>query len=293
RSARRLPRAHVDVVAVEGDVELAQGELLARALLDEPAQALCERHAARVDADERDRLEVVVPLDDLVRDAGERPADALVVEQELRRAESSPSRVRHSTPFRPHGTGLKGLTFRGSIGDRAGRSDFSLICGALDGPLLDRYADLVVDVGANVQPGQDVLLIPTPGAARFVRAIAAKAYARGASFVDPWYFDPFVKRLRLEHAAADTLEIVPAWYGTRLTRLGAGHGCRISVSPNIPPGLLAGIDPALAGRDQLPSVPEHFEVINTRQTNWCVVPWALPEWASVVHPELEPAAALA
>ena len=57
--------------------------------------------------------------------------------------------------------------------------------------------------------------------------------------------------------------------------------------------LLAGIDPALAGRDQLPSVPEHFEVINRRETNWCVVPWALPEWAAVVHPELEPDAALA
>jgi aminopeptidase len=163
----------------------------------------------------------------------------------------------------------------------------------VDGPLLDRYADLVVDVGANVQPGQDVLLIAPPGAARLVRAIAAKAYARGARFVDPWYFDPYVKRLRLEHAAPDTLEIVPPWYGTRLTRLGGGHGCRISVSPNTPPGLLAGIDPALAGRDQLPSVPEHFEVINQRHTNWCVVPWALPEWAAVVHPELEPDAALA
>jgi aminopeptidase len=163
----------------------------------------------------------------------------------------------------------------------------------VDGPLLDRYADLVVDVGANVQPGQDVLLIAPPGAARLVRAIAAKAYARGARFVDPWYFDPYVKRARLEHAAEETLGIVPEWYGTRLTRLGAGHGCRISISPNTPPGLLSGIDPAVAGRDQLPSVPEHFEVINRRETNWCVVPWALPEWAAVVHPELEPDAALA
>ena len=163
----------------------------------------------------------------------------------------------------------------------------------MDGPLLDRYADLVVDVGANVQPGQDVLLIAPPGAARLVRAIAAKAYARGARFVDPWYFDPYVKRARLEHAAEETLGIVPEWYGTRLTRLGAGHGCRISISPNTPPGLLSGIDPAVAGRDQLPSVPEHFEVINRRETNWCVVPWALPEWAAVVHPELEANAALA
>src|SRR5438552_15535442 len=115
-----MPCPHVHVVAVESDVELAERELLARPLLDESAEALGERDAARVDADQRDRVEVVVALDDLVRDTGERPADALVVEQELRRAENSPGRVRHSTPFRPRGTGLKGLTFRSSIGDPAG-----------------------------------------------------------------------------------------------------------------------------------------------------------------------------
>ena len=70
------------VVAVEGDVELAERELLARALLDERADALRDRHAAGVDADERDRLEVLVALDDLVRDPGKRPADRLLVEQD-------------------------------------------------------------------------------------------------------------------------------------------------------------------------------------------------------------------
>ena len=76
RAARRLAGADVHVVAVEGDVELAELELVARALLDQPAEPLRERHAARVDADERDRAEVLVPLDDLVGDARERPPDA-------------------------------------------------------------------------------------------------------------------------------------------------------------------------------------------------------------------------
>ena len=55
RPARRLAGAHVDVVAVKGDVELAERERLAGALLDQPAQPLRERDAARVDADERER----------------------------------------------------------------------------------------------------------------------------------------------------------------------------------------------------------------------------------------------
>ena len=162
----------------------------------------------------------------------------------------------------------------------------------MDAAFLSRYASLVAEVGANVQPGQQVLLIASPEAAPLVRAIAGAAYARGARFVDTWYFDPQVKRIRAELAAEDTLEFVPEWYATRLLQLGEAHGSRISITPNTPPGLMDGVDPARAGRDQLPSLRAHYEVINAKTTNWCVVPWATQAWADVVHPGLEPAARL-
>jgi aminopeptidase len=163
----------------------------------------------------------------------------------------------------------------------------------MDAALLSRYADLIVGVGANVQHDQQVLVIAAPEAAPLVRAIAAAAYARRARFVDTWYFDAHVKRVRAELAAEDTLEFVPAWYPTRLLELGAAHGSRISITPNTPPGLMDGVDPARAGRDQLPSLRAHYEVINAKTTNWCVVPWASAAWAALVHPGLEPAEALA
>ena len=163
----------------------------------------------------------------------------------------------------------------------------------MDDSLLDRYANLIVEFGANIQPDQQVLIITAPTSARLVRAVAAKAYARGARFVDPWYFDPYVKLIRAERAPADTLEFVPSWYPKRLLDLGEAHGCRISIGPNTPPGLLAGIDPTRAGRDQLPSLAAHLDVINAKTTNWCVVPWATPAWARVVHPGLDDDAALA
>ena len=64
----------------------------------------------------------------------------------------------------------------------------------MDDALLSRYAKLIVEVGTNVQPGQDVLIIAAPESATLVRAVAAQAYTRGARFVDPWYFDPQVSR---------------------------------------------------------------------------------------------------
>ena len=159
--------------------------------------------------------------------------------------------------------------------------------------LLARYARLIVEVGANVQPGQVVWIVAEPRAAPLVRLVAAVAYERGAKFVDPWYFDPFVKRIRLERAPEDTLDFVPPWYGSRLRALGEGHGVRISITPHVPPGLLDGIDPARAGRDGLPAQAENFDVINARTTNWTVVPWPVPEWARLVHPGLDEATAMA
>src|SRR5579884_1378024 len=102
----------------------------------------------------------------------------------------------------------------------------------MDDALLARYAQLVVEVGANIQPGQQVLVIAAPDAARLVRAIAAGCYAHGAVFVDPWYFDAHVKRVRAEVAPEDTLEFVPSWYPKRLLELGAAHGSRISITPH-------------------------------------------------------------
>jgi aminopeptidase len=162
----------------------------------------------------------------------------------------------------------------------------------VEGQLLERYAKLIVEVGANVQPDQQVIVIAAPTSAPLVRAVAAECFKRGARFVDPWYFDPHVKRIRALEADPDTLEFVPRWYPKRLLDISDAHGARISISPNTPPGLMHGVDPAVAGRDQLPSMREAFEVINAKTTNWCVVPWATEAWAMVVHPELDPPAAL-
>ena len=111
RMKRRLAAADVDVVAVEGDVERPQRDLRAGELPDQRSQPLGDGDAPRVDADEGDLLEVGVALDDLVGDAMERAVERLRVEQ-YALGRRCLRRVRHSTPFRPHWTGLKGYVAR-------------------------------------------------------------------------------------------------------------------------------------------------------------------------------------
>lgn len=157
---------------------------------------------------------------------------------------------------------------------------------------VQRLAELAVRVGANVQPGQIVAVSCSPGKEALTRAVAEEAYKAGAKFVDVGWFDPYVKRARIEFAADDTLEYVPPWYGQRALGLGDERAARIAFSGPVAPGLLADLDPVRAGRDKLPSVKENSKVLSEATTNWTVLPGPDDVWAELVHPDLEPAAAL-
>ncbi len=160
-----------------------------------------------------------------------------------------------------------------------------------NGPV-DKLADLAVRVGANVQPDQVVSVASEPGKEYLTRAVAEAAYRAGARFVDVQWFDPWVKRARIAHAREETLEYVPPWYGWRMKQLGEHHAARIAFSGPTAPGLLDGLDPVRAGRDRLPAIKESVEVLADRTTNWTIVPAPNPVWAQLVHPDLEPDAAL-
>src|SRR3954464_6716379 len=163
---------------------------------------------------------------------------------------------------------------------------------AFDAATVERLADLAVAFGANVQRGQIVAIQAEIGKEEIVRAIAASAYRHGARFVDPIYFDMHVKRARILHAPEDTLEFVPSWYGERLLEIGRQRCARIGIAGPATPGLLDDLDPARAGRDQLPFLKETATLINEASTNWTIVPFPTAAWAQQVHPDLPPDEAL-
>jgi aminopeptidase len=146
-------------------------------------------------------------------------------------------------------------------------------------------AELAVH-GANVQSGQVLAVGASIGQEELARAITAAAYKRGALFVDVNYFDPFVKRARIEHADAETLGYVPPWYGGRLEAVAEIGGARIGLSGTVAPDALAGLDPAIAGRDPLPWLKETGRIVSDRSTNWTALPCPHPAWARIVHPDL-------
>ena len=154
---------------------------------------------------------------------------------------------------------------------------------------VEAIAELAVGIGANVQEGQIVTISAEPGQELVSRATAEAAYRRGAKFVEVQYFDPHVKRSRLKHAPRETLDFVPHWIGDRVLALGEVGAARISFQGPFEPNLFDDIDQSLLGIDVLPRVKESMQVVD--RTNWCIVPFPNPDWAQLVHPELEPDAA--
>jgi len=150
----------------------------------------------------------------------------------------------------------------------------------------DRLAELAV-FGANIQPGQLVAITSYIGKEDVTRRITRAAYERGAKYVDVLYFDQWLKRERVAHAAEDTLDFVPPWMTERLFYLSDEHAARISLSGPHAPRALEGLDPARAGRDLLPYLPETGEVVNRMTTSWNIVPVPTPSWADLVYPELD------
>ena len=78
-----------------------------------------------------------------------------------------------------------------------------------------------------------------------------------------------------------------------MLELGRQRCARVGLTGPVAPGLLDDVDPARAGRDQLPFLKEAGLVVNERTTNWTAVPCPTPAWAQLVHPDLDADAALA
>ncbi|MGH2698842.1 MAG: aminopeptidase [Actinomycetota bacterium] len=150
---------------------------------------------------------------------------------------------------------------------------------------LQSYARLVLSIGANLQAGQDVTVNAMLEHAPLARALAEQAYAMGAHYVDLWYWDPHAKRSRIRHAAEDTLGWTPPWLDTRHDYTAEHRSANVSIVGDPEPDLLAGLDPARAALDRMPSLASRLAANMSGAVNWTIVPWPTAGWATTAFGE--------
>jgi aminopeptidase len=96
--------------------------------------------------------------------------------------------------------------------------------------LLEGYAQLAVEIGVNLQPGQDLHINCYPEHLDLARAVVDAAYRVGARRVDLNVTDPHARRSMIQHGPEDELESTPPWLLTRLNDVAERQGAVLSSS---------------------------------------------------------------
>ncbi|HEX8037013.1 MAG TPA: aminopeptidase [Ktedonobacterales bacterium] len=157
---------------------------------------------------------------------------------------------------------------------------------------LDRYGDLLLRVGLNLQPGQKLVISGAqagdPRVAEFVRATAHKAYDIGAADVVVFWGDPLLDRIRVDRASMEALGEPPTWRVKWLEDLSQQGAAFLNLyAPD--PAQFKGADQQRLQtvlRTAQQALRAFSEAAGRMEHAWLVASIATPAWAQVVYPEL-------
>ncbi|WP_123040460.1 aminopeptidase [Cohnella candidum] len=154
--------------------------------------------------------------------------------------------------------------------------------------MLNKYAELVVKVGVNVQVGQ-VLIVHAPlETAPFTRLIVAKAYEAGAKYVIVEWDDEEIARIRYEKASDDSFDYYPQWLADSMVRFAEEGGAILHIKvPN--PDLFQGIDSAkvsAAVKSAAVARKEYSAYTRNSRISWSLIKAPTRAWASKVFADL-------
>ncbi len=149
---------------------------------------------------------------------------------------------------------------------------------------LERYAELAIRVGANVEAGQSLFIGASIEHAPLARALTRAAYGAGARYVDVRYMDQHVRRAMIEFGPDEALEHTPEWLKTRFAA-SAGNAL-IGTTGDPEPHLLADLPGERVGRARMRELNEVIRgLMEDRRINWTGVAYPNEGWATMIFGE--------
>ncbi|MBJ9992703.1 aminopeptidase [Paenibacillus sp. S28] len=153
---------------------------------------------------------------------------------------------------------------------------------------LNKYADLAVRVGVNVQKGQTLVVNASIQSAEFVRLIVEKAYDAGAKLVKVNWSDEIVTRLQYERADDEVFAIPPKWFAGEMIELVENGAAVLHVIAENP-DLLKGIKQeriAMNQKTRGQAMAPYRAYQQADKFSWSIVAVPSPEWAAKVFPDV-------
>lgn len=155
---------------------------------------------------------------------------------------------------------------------------------------LEKYAELAVKVGVNVQKGQTLVVNAGIDARELVRLIAQKAYENGAHNVVVNWNDDLVSRVKYDLAPDEAFLEYPKWRAKETEEL-AENGAAFMSIVSSSPDLLKGVNPERISNFQKAAgkaLSQYRKYIQSDKVSWTVIAAASDAWAEKVFPA-EPA----
>jgi aminopeptidase len=149
---------------------------------------------------------------------------------------------------------------------------------------LERYAEIAVRVGANLQPGQTLFLGVHVKQAPFAEAVVREAYRAGAAYVDVRWRDERIRRAMIELGPDDALTYTPDWL--REWACAQQGQARLWVAGDPEPEVMDRVDGERLGRARMAELIEiQMQQIRARSVNWSTVAYPTEGWAERVYGE--------
>ncbi len=159
---------------------------------------------------------------------------------------------------------------------------------------LDRLADVAINVGLGLKPGQELVMTASIDTLPLARRITEHAYRAGASLVTTLFTDEDATLMRYRYAPDLSFDRAAGWLYDGMAAAFKSGAARLAIT-GANPSLLANEDPDKVGRANRAmsrSYQPALELITRFHINWTIVAAATPAWAAQMFPNDPPDVAL-
>ncbi|MFC3418548.1 aminopeptidase [Salinicoccus hispanicus] len=159
---------------------------------------------------------------------------------------------------------------------------------------LEGYADLLVDIGLNVQKDGRVFIRGASDALPLMRKVTKKAYEKGAKEVKILMSDDELTKLHAKYQSKEELSTIHQWTIDERMFYSDEKAGFLSITSSSPE-LMKGVDPQKLQAMQVASGKAFKDFSNRIQSDyhsWCVAGYPSVEWARLVYPDLDDDAAV-
>ena len=158
----------------------------------------------------------------------------------------------------------------------------------VDKSVFEKIAKLAVNVGVNLQKGQELVLTISTDASYLAPYIVEEAYKAGAKLVEVNWTNDLTARLTMQYADLETLSTVEKWQEEKAKRQSEVIPCKIFIEDSDPDAFNGlDVDKMTASRLARMKVLKKYRDLQENKDQWTILAVPSKSWAKKVFPDLE------